>query len=111
MECKPTNGLHRRYTAHRPHIATARNSGAPVFNNTGSPIRYAAAINNGYASSDALPSLYVYDALGQAMNYTVDSNSKPTTAQTPSYSAANVGKLLAKIQVPNDQQIQLPFLW
>ncbi len=93
------------YTVGTPRIdriATARNSGAPVFNNTGSPIRYVATVNNGYASSDALPSLYVYDALGQAMNYTVDSNNKPTTAQTPSYSAANVGKLLAKIQVPND---------
>ena len=93
------------YTVGTPiidRIATARNSGAPVFNSSSTPIRYIAAVNNGYMGSDALPSLYIYDALGQALTYTVNSNNNPTAAQTPSHTASNAGKLLAKIQVPND---------
>ena len=89
------------YTVSTPvidRVATTRSSGSPVFSN---PIRYAAAVSNGYFGSDSLPSLYVYDALGVGMTYTTDAKNKPTTAGTPTLSSTP-GKLLAKIQVPTD---------
>lgn len=94
------------YTVGTPvidRVATARSADKqPVFTDATNPIRYAAVIGGGYFGSEALPALYVYDPIGAAMTYSVDSKNKPTATATTTQNAANVGKLLARIAVPDD---------
>lgn len=91
--------------------ATERSAaGLPVLSNINAPVRYIATVGNGYGSSEALPALYIYDALGQAMSYNVDSAGKATAPQQVAHNSHDVGKLIAKIPVPNDTSATNPLV-
>lgn len=75
----------------------------PMFNDATTPIRYVAAVANGYFGSDNTPTLYLYDALGVAMTYKVDDSNRPTAADAATANFADRGKLLGKIVVTPEQ--------
>lgn len=98
------------YTVGTPvidRIALQRNGGKPVFTDSNNPIRYAAAIANGYFSTDNTPALYLYDALGVGMTYQVDAKNKPTQ-RGPVLKDSTPGKLIAKLPIPTDSDNTSP---
>lgn len=93
------------YTVSTPvidRIAMKRDNQKPVFNDTSNPIRYIAALANGYFGVEARPALYFYDALGYGMTYDVNQNNRPTKARDINSLGGQAGRLIAKMQVPDN---------